>query len=374
MAKKTAVGGMDFGGDPGKWLALAGLLISLGVLPRKWKGPAHCGRHRASGCGVTSASLAGRAVPGAMSPGRLPSSACPMTCRSGWSIRKFVRTARGYRTIEIQAGDQKITAADSLPRDIHEALSRIHHDPAAHQLSQLGFQAVQRGARGKGPGWVEPDRRSRIADVAVVPDRVHVAARATRQQRPPAVRQVTQHHIGGHLAQGEPLGGQLPGERQQVEGISTHRLWQVSPVGQVAEIVVDQPHTGAASQLPVAIAAPHAPWTDRTAPCPEPAAATRRVTFAARPLRPIMQMAEVIPGPLATASAMHGGGGHPPEPWAGLADRGGLPTRREAAAAGPGRPAGAGAPDAAGYPRARGYPHCAVDCCTWRKPAPRRSR
>jgi hypothetical protein len=39
MAKKTAVGGMDFGGDPGKWLALAGLLISLGVLPRKWKGP-----------------------------------------------------------------------------------------------------------------------------------------------------------------------------------------------------------------------------------------------------------------------------------------------------------------------------------------------
>jgi hypothetical protein len=52
--------------------------------------------------------------------------------RSGWSFRKFVRTARRYRTVEIQAGDQEITAADSLPRDIHEALSRIHHDPAAH--------------------------------------------------------------------------------------------------------------------------------------------------------------------------------------------------------------------------------------------------
>jgi hypothetical protein len=52
--------------------------------------------------------------------------------RTGWSIRKFVRTARRYRTIEIQAGDHVITAADPLPRDIHETLSRIHHDPAAH--------------------------------------------------------------------------------------------------------------------------------------------------------------------------------------------------------------------------------------------------
>ena len=52
--------------------------------------------------------------------------------RSSWPIRKFVRTARRYRTIEIQAGDHVITAADPLPRDIHEALSRIHHDPAAH--------------------------------------------------------------------------------------------------------------------------------------------------------------------------------------------------------------------------------------------------
>jgi Transposase DDE domain len=52
--------------------------------------------------------------------------------RTGWSIRKFVRTARRYRTIEIQAGDHLITAADPLPPDIHEALSRIHHDPATH--------------------------------------------------------------------------------------------------------------------------------------------------------------------------------------------------------------------------------------------------
>jgi hypothetical protein len=52
--------------------------------------------------------------------------------RSSWPITKFVRTARRYLTIEIQAGDHVITAADPLPQDIHEALSRIHHDPAVH--------------------------------------------------------------------------------------------------------------------------------------------------------------------------------------------------------------------------------------------------
>jgi hypothetical protein len=49
--------------------------------------------------------------------------------RTGWSIRKFVRTARRYRTVEIQAGDQVITAADPLPRELHQALSRLHREP-----------------------------------------------------------------------------------------------------------------------------------------------------------------------------------------------------------------------------------------------------
>ena len=35
--------------------------------------------------------------------------------QTGWSIRKFVRTARRCRTIEIQAGDHTITAADPCP-------------------------------------------------------------------------------------------------------------------------------------------------------------------------------------------------------------------------------------------------------------------
>jgi hypothetical protein len=52
--------------------------------------------------------------------------------RTGWSIRKFVRTARRYKTIQIQAGTHILTAADPLPADLHEALNRIHRDADTH--------------------------------------------------------------------------------------------------------------------------------------------------------------------------------------------------------------------------------------------------
>ena len=52
--------------------------------------------------------------------------------RTGWSIKKFVRTARRYRTVEIQAGDHTITAADPLPGDLLSALDRIHRSSGAH--------------------------------------------------------------------------------------------------------------------------------------------------------------------------------------------------------------------------------------------------
>ena len=51
---------------------------------------------------------------------------------TGWSIRRFVRTTRRYRTIEIQAGDHTITAADPLPQDLHQALTAIHQAAGAH--------------------------------------------------------------------------------------------------------------------------------------------------------------------------------------------------------------------------------------------------
>jgi hypothetical protein len=51
---------------------------------------------------------------------------------TGWSIRKFVRTTRRYREVQIQAGDHTITAADPLPDDLHAVLQRIHAHPGPH--------------------------------------------------------------------------------------------------------------------------------------------------------------------------------------------------------------------------------------------------
>ena len=45
--------------------------------------------------------------------------------QTGWSIKKFVRTTRRYRTITIKAGNQTITAADPLPEDLRDALLTI---------------------------------------------------------------------------------------------------------------------------------------------------------------------------------------------------------------------------------------------------------
>jgi len=52
--------------------------------------------------------------------------------QTDWSIRKFVKTARRYRTIEIQAGRQTITAADPLPDDLRQALEAITRSRSAH--------------------------------------------------------------------------------------------------------------------------------------------------------------------------------------------------------------------------------------------------
>ena len=46
--------------------------------------------------------------------------------QTGWSIRKFVKTARRYRTIQIQAGQHTVTAADPIPDDLRHALNAIN--------------------------------------------------------------------------------------------------------------------------------------------------------------------------------------------------------------------------------------------------------
>ena len=52
--------------------------------------------------------------------------------QSGWSIRRFVRTARRYRTVQIQAGPHTITAASPVPDDLRQALDQIHGRTGTH--------------------------------------------------------------------------------------------------------------------------------------------------------------------------------------------------------------------------------------------------
>ena len=52
--------------------------------------------------------------------------------QTGWSIKKFVRTARRYRTIQIRAGQQILTAADPLPEDLNQALIAINSPGGVH--------------------------------------------------------------------------------------------------------------------------------------------------------------------------------------------------------------------------------------------------
>jgi transposase len=46
--------------------------------------------------------------------------------RTDWSIKRLVTSLRRYHTIEIQAGDQIVTAADPLPDEIRAILDRLH--------------------------------------------------------------------------------------------------------------------------------------------------------------------------------------------------------------------------------------------------------
>jgi DDE family transposase len=45
--------------------------------------------------------------------------------RTGWSIKRFVQTARRYRTIAIRAGDHVLTAEEPLPAELRDALAVI---------------------------------------------------------------------------------------------------------------------------------------------------------------------------------------------------------------------------------------------------------
>jgi hypothetical protein len=51
---------------------------------------------------------------------------------TGWPIKKFVRTARRYRTVEIQAGPHTVTAEQPLPGELRAALDAIGRRISGH--------------------------------------------------------------------------------------------------------------------------------------------------------------------------------------------------------------------------------------------------
>ncbi len=86
--------------------------------------------------------------------------------RTGWSIKRFVRTARRCRTIQIRAGDHTISAADPLPDDLKAAttpsttrtvrtnLAQVRPSPAARRpgVAPEAVTGSQGRASGRGAG------------------------------------------------------------------------------------------------------------------------------------------------------------------------------------------------------------------------------
>ena len=58
---------------------------------------------------------------------------------TGWSIKKFVRTARRYRTVSIRVGDHIIPAADPLPEDLRHAPKTIPPTRLRTNLIRVGL-------------------------------------------------------------------------------------------------------------------------------------------------------------------------------------------------------------------------------------------
>jgi transposase len=57
--------------------------------------------------------------------------------RTGWSIKKFIQTARRYRTIQIRAGNQLLTAADPILAELRDALAQIIRPQVRTNLAEV---------------------------------------------------------------------------------------------------------------------------------------------------------------------------------------------------------------------------------------------
>jgi hypothetical protein len=112
---------------------------------------------------------------------------------------------------------------------------------------RVGHGRVAQRLVGEQPG----DRRQaavdcgrRVAGVAPVADREHVVAAPggpASQRLGAAGSQVAQQDLRRHLLDAHALAQQPVHEVQQVKGVGADRARRIPPVGQVAEVVIDQP-------------------------------------------------------------------------------------------------------------------------------------
>jgi hypothetical protein len=71
--------------------------------------------------------------------------------QTGWSIKKFVRTARRYRIVQIRAGRQLSPLPTPLPDDLRHALTK---SPATVRTNLSPFSATCcDNGHGRGLGW-----------------------------------------------------------------------------------------------------------------------------------------------------------------------------------------------------------------------------
>jgi hypothetical protein len=62
---------------------------------------------------------------------------------TAWTIKRFVKAVRRYRTIQIRAGDHTVTAADPLPDDLRNVLAKINHGQERTSLIKVGSQCPE---------------------------------------------------------------------------------------------------------------------------------------------------------------------------------------------------------------------------------------
>jgi hypothetical protein len=64
--------------------------------------------------------------------------------RTDWSIKKFVQTARRYRTVQIRADSHILTAEDPLPDDLRDALTLISDPEMRTSVSEVRSKSYSR--------------------------------------------------------------------------------------------------------------------------------------------------------------------------------------------------------------------------------------